>query len=72
MTVAVLLQRALLGDAGLLAEAGKASNSPMMAITGPCSPASPITAVGMPATPLLTLKPCCSSIAAWAADERVS
>ena len=51
MAVAVAGQRLRLGDAGLLADSpGSASYSPRMAITGPPSPASPITAVGMPAT----------------------
>ena len=37
---------------------GRASYSPMMAMTGPPSPHSPIMAVGIPATPSVTAKPC--------------
>ena len=37
---------------------GSASYSPRMAMTGPPSPASPMTAVGMPATFSVTRKPC--------------
>ena len=51
---------------------GSASYSPRMAITGPPSPASPITAVGMPATSLVTRKPSASSMAVCSAQERNS
>ena len=41
-------------------------------MTGPPSPASPITAVGMPATFSVMRKPSCSSIAVCSATERYS
>ena len=43
------------------ANPGSASNSPRMPITGPDTPYSAINAVGMPATPLVILKPSFSS-----------
>ncbi len=55
-----------------LAQPRQASNSPRMAMTGPSSPASPITAVGRPATPRSTRNPSASSIAAWAALDLYS
>jgi hypothetical protein len=65
-------QRLVLGDAGLLDRPGSASYSPRMAMTGPPSPASPITAVGMPATFASRGSPARSSIAVCSAQERTS
>ena len=50
---------------------GRASYSPRTAITGPPSPASPMMAVGMPATFSVIRNPSCSSMAQCSATERI-
>ena len=51
---------------------GSASYSPRKAITGPPDPASPMTAVGIPARPVVVAKPSWRSTAACSAAARTS